>query len=126
MFQTKKEILNKISELLAGRASEEIIFGKENITGGAANDLQRATKMAVTLIAKYGMSEKLGLVSFDDREISLENQMILDETKEILERIYNATLEFIDINRGKLELVAKKLLENEIISEKDLEELIAS
>lgn len=125
MFQTKKEILNKISELLAGRASEEIIFGKENITGGAANDLQRATKMALTLIAKYGMSEKLGLVCFDDREISLENQLILDETKKILDEIYNSTLEYITINRDKLELVAKKLLENEIISEKDLEELIA-
>lgn len=125
MFQTKKEILNKISELLAGRASEEIIFGKENITGGAANDLQRATKMTLTLIAKYGMSEKLGLVCFDDREISLENELILDETKKILDEIYNSTLDYITINRDKLELVAKKLLENEIISEKDLEELIA-
>jgi len=125
MFQTKKEILNKISELLAGRASEEIIFGKENITGGAANDLQRATKMALTLIAKYGMSEKLGLVCFDDREISLENKLILDETKKILDEIYNSTLDYININRDKLELVAKKLLENEIISEKDLEQLIA-
>jgi cell division protease FtsH len=125
MFQTKKEILNKISELLAGRASEEIIFGKENITGGAANDLQRATKMALTLIAKYGMSEKLGLVCFDDREISLENDLILDETKKILDEIYKSTLDYIIINRDKLELVAKKLLENEIISEKDLEELIA-
>ncbi|MCH5138273.1 AAA family ATPase [Clostridiaceae bacterium UIB06] len=126
MFQTKKEILNKISELLAGRASEEIIFGRENITGGASNDLQRATKMAITLIAKYGMSEKLGLLSFDDREISLQNEIIRDEAKEILERIYNATLDFINENREKLELVAEKLLENEIISEKELEKLIAS
>lgn len=126
MFQTKKEIMNKISELLAGRASEEIIFGKDNITGGAANDLQRATKMAVTLIAKYGMSEKLGLVSFDDREISLENEIILDETKEILDTIYNSTLDFIDMNKDKLELLAEKLLEDEIINEKELEKLIAS
>lgn len=126
MFQTKKEIMNKISELLAGRASEEIIFGKENITGGAANDLQRATKMAVTLIAKYGMSEKLGLVSFDDREISLENEVILDQTKEILDKIYNSTIDFIEVNRDKLELVAEKLLEDEIINEKELEKLIAS
>lgn len=126
MFQTKKEILNKISELLAGRASEEIVFGKENITGGAANDLQRATKLAVSLIAKYGMSEKLGLVSFDDREISLQNEIILSETREILEKIYNLTIDFLDINRDKLELIAEKLLENEIISEKELDCLIAS
>ncbi|AKN29696.1 cell division protein FtsH [Clostridium carboxidivorans P7] len=126
MFQTKKEILNKVSELLGGRASEEIIFGKENITGGAANDLQRATKMVVTLIAKYGMSEKLGLVCLDDKEISLGNELILRETKQILDKIYNSTLNYIIDNKNKLQLIAEKLLENEIIDEHDLEVLIAS
>lgn len=126
MFQTKKEILNKVSELLGGRASEEIIFGKENITGGAYNDLQRATKMVVTLIAKYGMSEKLGLVCLDDKEISLGNELILRETKQILDKIYNSTLNYIIDNKNKLQLIAEKLLENEIIDEHDLEKLIAS
>lgn len=126
MFQTKKEILNKVSELLGGRASEEIIFGKENITGGAANDLQRATKMVVTLIAKYGMSEKLGLVCLDDKEISLGNEVILKETKQILDKIYNSTLNYIVDNKNKLQLIAEKLLENEIIDEHDLDKLIAS
>ncbi|AWI07726.1 cell division protein FtsH [Clostridium drakei] len=126
MFQTKKEILNKVSELLGGRASEEIIFGKENITGGAANDLQRATKMVVTLIAKYGMSEKLGLVCLDDKEISLGNELILRETKQILDKIYNSTLNYIIDNKNKLQLIAEKLLENEFINEHDLDKLIAS
>ncbi|MBV7271409.1 AAA family ATPase [Clostridiaceae bacterium UIB06] len=126
MFQTKKEILNRVSGLLGGRASEEIIFGKENITGGAANDLQRATRMVVTLITKYGMSEKLGLVCFDDREISLENQIILEETKRVLDKIYSTTLNYILKNKDKLNLIAEKLLENEIIDEQDLDALIAS
>lgn len=126
MFQTKKEILNKISGLLGGRASEEIIFGKENITGGAANDLQRATKMVLILIAKYGMSEKLGLVCLEDSEISLENQVILEETKQILDKIYSTTLDFIVDNEDKLKLIAEKLLENEVINEQDLDALIAN
>ena len=126
MFQTKKEILNKISGLLGGRAAEEIIFGKSNVTGGASNDLQRATKMALTLITKYGMSEKLGLVSFDDREISLQNELILNETKQILDKIYEKTVEYILTNKEKLVAVAENLLSNEIIHEDDLDKLLAS
>lgn len=126
MFQTKEEILNKISGLLGGRAAEEIIFGKQNITGGASNDLQRATKMALTLITKYGMSEKLGLVSFDDREISLQNELLLNETKQILDKIYTKTLEYILSNRDKLEAVAQRLLNSEMINEIDLDMLLAN
>lgn len=125
MFQTKEEILNKISGLLGGRAAEEIIFGKRNITGGASNDLQRATRMALTLITKYGMSDKLGLVSFDDREISLQNELILSETKQILDKIYEKTVDYIQKNRDKLEAVAENLLSNEIIHENDLDILLA-
>ncbi|WP_246615503.1 ATP-dependent metallopeptidase FtsH/Yme1/Tma family protein [Clostridium thailandense] len=125
MFQTKTEILNKISGLLGGRAAEEIIFGKQNITGGASNDLQRATKMALTLITKYGMSEKLGLVSFDDREISLQNELILNETKQILDKIYKKTLDYILLNKDKLEAVAQSLLNSEIINENELDILLA-
>lgn len=124
MFQTKEEILNKISGLLGGRAAEEIIFGKQNITGGASNDLQRATKMALTLITKYGMSEKLGLVSFDDREISLQNELLLSETKQILDKIYKKTLDYILINKDKLEAIAQRLLSHEIIDENDLDMLL--
>ncbi|WML33083.1 AAA family ATPase [Clostridium sp. OS1-26] len=124
MFQTKEEILNKISGLLGGRAAEEIIFGKQNITGGASNDLQRATKMALTLITKYGMSEKLGLVSFDDREISLQNELLLSETKQILDKIYKRTLDYILVNKDKLEAVAQRLLSYEIIDENDLDMLL--
>ncbi|MBI6875078.1 AAA family ATPase [Clostridium aciditolerans] len=124
MFQTKEEILNKISGLLGGRAAEEIIFGKQNITGGASNDLQRATKMALTLITKYGMSEKLGLVSFDDREISLQNELLLSETKQILDKIYKKTLDYILVNKDKLEVVAQRLLSYEIIDENDLDMLL--
>lgn len=126
MFQTKEEILNKISGLLGGRAAEEVIFGKDNITGGASTDLQRATKMALTLITKYGMSEKLGLVSFDDREISLQNELLLNETKEILDKIYKNTLKYVFVNRNKLEAVAEKLLTNEVINEYELDNLLAS
>ncbi len=125
MFQTKTEILNKISGLLGGRAAEEIIFGKQNITGGASNDLQRATKMALTLITKYGMSEKLGLVSFDDREISLQNELLLNETKQILDKIYKNTLDYILLNKDKLEAVAQRLLNSEIINENEIDMLLA-
>lgn len=125
MFQTKEELLNKISGLLGGRAAEEIIFGKDSVTGGASNDLQRATRMALTLITKYGMSDKLGLVSFDDREITLQNEIILNETKEILDSIYKDTLNYILVNRKKLELVAKELLNSEVIQEKELEILLS-
>lgn len=66
MYQTKMDIINNIKIALAGgRAAEEIIFGKDNITTGASSDLQKATEMVLALLGSYGMDEEVGLINYD-------------------------------------------------------------
>ena len=64
MFNTKSKMLQDIMTLLGGRVAEEIIFG--DITTGASNDIKRATAAARSMVMKYGMSDKLGLISYGD------------------------------------------------------------
>ena len=69
MFNTKNKMLEDITTLLGGRVAEEIIFG--DITTGASNDIKRATETARSMVMKYGMSEKIGLIAYgnDDDEV---------------------------------------------------------
>ena len=62
---SRKEILNKIATLTGGRSAEELIFGKDNITTGASNDIEQATKLARALITRYGMTEEFDMVALE-------------------------------------------------------------
>src|SRR5699024_11272610 len=64
---TRPELFDRISGLLGGRAAEEVMFGKDNVSTGAPNDFQRATAIANKMITEYGMSEKIGPTQFNGR-----------------------------------------------------------
>ncbi len=133
---SKEELLARITVLLAGRAAEEIVLKK--ITTGAENDLQTATELARRMVTQYGMSEKLGLVTFETvREIFLGKELIQEkrysettatlidqEVKEILDRCYQRAKELIEQNIDKLHRIAQGLLEKETLTEKELDEII--
>ncbi len=137
-LMTEDELLGRIDVLLGGRAAEEIVFGK--ISTGAANDLQKATDIAKNMITEYGMSEKFknvflsqkGSLFLQDngvgkvREHSEQTQQYIDEEisrtmKERYERVKKVLAE----KRELLETVAKRLLDVEIISEKEFKDLVA-
>jgi cell division protease FtsH len=116
---------------LGGRASEEIFFGK--ISTGAQNDLQQVTKMSYAMVTVYGMSEKVGNVSFYDpsqdnsftKPYSEETgKLIDDEVRKLVADSYQRTLTLLTEKKDAVEKIALALLEREVLHQQDVEDLI--
>lgn len=129
---TYEQMFDEITSLLAGRAAEEVVFGQ--ISTGALNDLERATKMAFSLVAYYGMSPKIGNVSYYDstgqsdwnftKPFSEEtNEAIDSEVKRLVEEAYQRAKEIITASRDKLDQLAQLLFEREVIFREDVENI---
>ncbi len=125
------QLMDQICMTLGGRASEQIFFGK--ISTGASNDLQQITRMAYGMVTAYGMSEKIGNVSFYDP--SSENtftkpfsegtgKIIDEEVKAIIDRAYQLTIELLTLKKAEVEILAKELLSKEVLHKSDVELLI--
>jgi len=131
LYQTE-QLVDEICMALGGRASEEIIFKK--ISTGALSDLERVTKMAYSIITMYGMNDRIGNVSFYDSKQSDYNftkpyseataETIDDEVRKLISSCFQRTKSLLSKKRKELEIVAKELLEKEIIFQSDLERLI--
>ncbi|MBN1384452.1 MAG: ATP-dependent zinc metalloprotease FtsH [Elusimicrobia bacterium] len=135
---TKTELITEISVLLGGRAAEKIIFN--DITTGAENDLKKATSIIRNMVCIYGMSEKLGNVSLRKREDEVflgrdifaqeklysekTAQDIDEEIKKILDEAFNKSTELIKNNINKLNNLADKLIEKEILDGDELSRLL--
>lgn len=134
---TKAEIIDKVTSALAGRAAEEMVFGE--VSSGAANDLEQATKLVRKMIMEFGMSEKLGPLTFGrkegqvflgrdlvrERDFSEEVAAAIDrEEREIISRCYERAREILSENREILNRVAEALLEKETLKADELEELL--
>ncbi len=138
-LMTKTELLDRLSVLLGGRVAEEIIFGE--ISTGAHNDLQRATDIATSMVKEYGMSEKLGYVTFEkekrplflpspflpSKEYSEDTAREIDaEVKKIIDETYQRVKGILTAQKDKLEELARLLLEKEVVEEADLKKIIQS
>jgi cell division protease FtsH len=133
---TKEELLGKIAGLLGGRAAEEIVFGQ--ISTGAQDDLQKATEIARHMVITYGMSDKLGNISLvepsgmdflssspSERSYSEETARMIDaEVRKIIDECYLKAKDVLNKNRDKLDKLANKLLEKEVIEKDELDLLI--
>ena len=132
----KDEMEEDIAELLGGRAAEEIIFG--NVSGGASNDIQRATSTARTMVMKYGMSDELGPILYgsehssdevflgrdfsSEKNYSEETASLIDkEIKRIVGEAHEKALSILRDNIDKLHFVAAFLLKNETMDDKQFE-----
>jgi cell division protease FtsH len=125
------QLMDQICMTLGGRASEEIFFGK--ISTGAANDLQQITKIAYSMVTAYGMNKKVGNVSFYDptqentftKPFSEETGKIIDEeVRGIIDDAYQRTLKLLTERKHEVEVLAKELLDKEVLHKSDVEELI--
>ena len=137
-LMSRKDMLGRISILLAGRAAEEIIFG--DVTSGAANDLDRASRMARQMVMELGMSERLGLVKhgrkheevFLGRDIAAEDRNYGDEVartidqevKGIIDGCHKKGLEILKENEQMLRHIADVLLEREVLDGVEFQKLI--
>lgn len=121
---TTEQINDKMSMALGGRVAEEIIFG--SITSGAADDLDKVTKMAYSQVSYYGMNKKIGPLSFPREGSSLkpyseETAEIIDsEVRSLVDLAYQRTKQILTEKKGLLENVAQALLEKEVLSAEDL------
>lgn len=130
LYRTE-QLMDSMCMTLGGRIAEDIFFGK--ISTGAQNDLERITKLAYSMVTIYGMSNKVGHVSFYDpqgeygfqRPYSERTAELIDiEVRELIQHAYNITKELLTEKKNEIEIVAKALLEKEILFKSDLESLI--
>lgn len=129
---TKEQLLDEMCSTLGGRAAEEIVFGK--VSSGAQNDLERVTKQAYAMVSIFGMSEKVGTVSFYDssgqsdyaftKPYSEKTAELIDsEAKKIIDQQYQRALETLRNNTEGHKKLADLLLEREVIFSEDLEHI---
>ena len=127
---TKEQLLDEMAAALGGRAAEEVFFGK--VSTGALSDLEKVTKQAYAMVSIYGLSDKVGNISFYDssgqNEYSMTKpysektaELIDQEVKEMIETSYQRTLGIIRENKDKLIELGDKLLEKEVLFRDDLE-----
>ncbi len=130
-------LLNRIAILLGGRAAEDLVF--QEFTTGASNDLEQATSLAERMICLWGMSEKMGPVSFkrgeehvflgrelgEAKNFSEHTAMMIDEEiRTMLEDSYQRALRILGESREKLELLTRELLEKEVLNDKEIYQLM--
>ena len=134
---SKSELMNRISVLLSGRVSEELVFN--DVTSGAANDLERATQTARQMVTELGMSDSLGLVKLgnkreeiflgrdisEDRNYSEQVAFQIDqEVKAIIDTCYENAKEILAARRALMDKIAGVLLEREVIDAEEFDRLM--
>jgi len=137
-LKSKNELLDNITQLLGGRVSEEMNFA--DITSGAQNDLERATKIARKMITEFGMSERLGPVTFkgEEDEVFLGKEIasrphysdniasaIDEETHNIITTSYEKARQILEENRATLSALARELIEKETLSREEILKILA-
>lgn len=129
VIYTKEQFIDRLCATLAGRASEEINFGK--ISSGALDDLEKVTKQAYTMVAYYGLSDKIGNLSYYDSTGQYESsfqkpyseataQLIDQEVKNLVESAYERTKKILIDHQAELEELANLLLKKEVVYKDDL------
>ncbi|MGN1349769.1 MAG: ATP-dependent zinc metalloprotease FtsH [Anaerovoracaceae bacterium] len=134
-FESKKRMESSLVHLLGGRVAEALVL--DDISTGASNDIERATSIARSMVAKYGMSERLGTVNYSDSDevflgkdfTSKKNfseataALIDEEVKKLIDHAYARAEELLKENMDKLQLVAETLLEIETLNAEQFEQL---
>jgi cell division protease FtsH len=138
---SRSYLQNQMAVALGGRIAEEIVFGEEEVTTGAANDLQQVARVARQMITRFGMSDRLGPVALgrqsggvflgrdiaSDRDFSDETAATIDEEVRILvEQAYRRAKDVLVNNRHVLDRLAEMLIEKETVDAEELQDLLAN
>ncbi|EPJ55049.1 MAG: cell division protein FtsH [Osedax symbiont Rs2] len=137
---SKQMILSNICSLYGGRIAEEMTLGKDGVTTGASNDIQRATSMARSMVSKWGLSETMGPILYDDEEAGPFGggygqgakpmaqstlQQIDNEVRKIVDESYQRAFKVLEDNRDILETMTQALMKYETISSEQIDQLMA-
>jgi len=137
---SKRSIFSQICALFGGRIAEELTLGSEGITTGAANDIERATKMARAMVTKWGLSKNLGPLMYDEEDeevflgksagatrssVSVDTASKIDkEVRTIIDDCYARAKQLLEDNRDKLDIMAETLLEYETIDRGQIDDIM--
>lgn len=137
---SKRRILSMICSLFGGRIAEEMTLGADGVTTGASNDIQRATEMARNMVTKWGLSEKLGPLMYDEgteevflgksaagtaNHVSGNTRNEIDsEVRRIIDECYTKASQILQENRDKLDLMAEALMTYETIDADQIDDIM--
>ncbi len=137
---SRQHILSMICSLFGGRIAEQVILGDDNVTTGASNDIERATYLARNMVTKWGLSEKLGPLKYDDddgepflgmsaasrpKPVSGETSRLIDEeVRSIIDQCYNRAHEILTENIDRLHAMADALMEFETLSSDQISDIM--
>ncbi|MGH8225731.1 MAG: ATP-dependent zinc metalloprotease FtsH, partial [Gammaproteobacteria bacterium] len=137
---SKQRLESQLASLFGGRLAEEIVFGKDQVTTGASNDIERATAIARNMVTKWGLSERLGPLSYseEDDEVFLghsvtRHKQVSDETahaideevRSIIGRAYKRAQDILTENRPRLDTMADALMKYETIDSEQIADIMA-
>lgn len=130
-LMSRGQILDRMSMALAGRVSEEMFFGGDQVTSGASDDFNKVTKMATSYVSSFGMSDKIGTVSYpmDNEQIQKPfsdqtARMIDEEVRDVIKGAYQRTRDTLEKHKDGLIAVAQRLLDKEVLSYKEVEGIL--
>ena len=136
---SKERLESQISSLFGGRIAEELIFGPESVTTGASNDIQRATELARNMVTRWGLSERLGPLTYSEEEgevflghsvtkhktVSDQTQDLIDEeVRSIIERNYQRSTKILKENEKRLHVMADALIRYETIDVEQIKDIM--
>jgi cell division protease FtsH len=137
---TKQSILSRLAMAYGGRVAEQLVFGPEKVTPGAAQDIQQATNIARRMVTQFGMSEEIGPIAVGDREQEIflgrevvqrreisdrTAQLVDEEVKRILTNAYEHATRILTERRAALDRLAAALLERETLDRDEVELVVA-
>jgi cell division protease FtsH len=137
--QTKTQLQSQLASLFGGRVAEELIYGSEKVTTGASNDIERATQIARNMVSKWGLSEALGPLSYDENEdevflgrsvtqhknVSDETHRMIDkEVRKIIDDAYERAREILNDHDRQLHLMADALMQYETIDARQIDQIM--
>jgi cell division protease FtsH len=136
---SKRRLESKISSAFGGRVAEELIFGKDGITTGASSDIEHATDLARSMVTKWGLSERLGPLSYSEedgevflgrqvtqhKQVSDETAHVIDEEiRRVIDLNYKRAKEILETNLDKLHIMADALVKYETIDETQIKDIM--
>ena len=140
LSMSKERLESQISSLFGGRVAEELIFGKEYVTTGASNDIERVTELARNMVTKWGLSERLGPMTYskEEGEVFLghsvtQHKTVSDETahaideeiRDIVDRNYQRSQNILNTHMNELHMMADALIKYETIESDQIDDIMA-
>jgi cell division protease FtsH len=137
---SKQRLESQIASLFGGRIAEELAFGPEMVTTGASNDIERATSLARNMVTKWGLSDKLGPLTYTEesgevflgrsvtqhKQVSDETAHVIDvEVRRVIDLAYNKARDILVTSRDKLDAMAQALIKYETIDESQIKDIMA-